>query len=133
MGSPGTHKVRTDALASCTGSRHRLTRALGFVAGQTTFAIQTGRGRKASKRSANAVWVYAHPGFKSPSLRQSDQRFSPVHPDRGAAGHLLQSPWHGVAGHLPPSRRSPAAGGAQPTACGPATVPSACGKPPTGP
>ncbi len=65
----GTHIVRTDALASWAGSRHRLTRTLGFVAGQTTFATQTGQGRTPSKRSANAVWVHAHPGFKSPSLR----------------------------------------------------------------
>ncbi len=53
----------------------------GFIASRSTRAdvqfrtIPRMRPRswQALSHAANAVWVYAHPGFKSPSLRHVDQ------------------------------------------------------------
>jgi hypothetical protein len=69
------HNARTDALSCSRQARRIPARAVACVAGQAAFAALRSRIRHESKRSANAVWVRAHPGFKSPSLRHCDQGF----------------------------------------------------------
>ncbi len=63
------HNARTDAAAISRQVHLFPARLIGSGPGQAAYAPLPGWSRQDGKRSANAVWVHAHPGFKSPSLR----------------------------------------------------------------
>jgi hypothetical protein len=63
------HIARTDAHGSSRQSRHVPACARRSAAAQKDFASWRALSRQDPKQSANAVWVRAHPGFKSSSLR----------------------------------------------------------------
>jgi hypothetical protein len=70
------HIARTHAPQSSGQVRHGVARSLAVWPGQAAFAARCTHGRHDPHRSANAVWVRAHPGFKSPSLRRAGVAWS---------------------------------------------------------
>ena len=67
----GAHNVRTDAPSSSRRIRHNA--ACGSRPDMRFLTVPAVKPRSwhDAKDTANAVWVHAHPGFKSPSLRRS--------------------------------------------------------------
>ena len=63
------HIARTDAPPSFRQGCHVPACWMSSAAGQPDRPAHRGLSRQRCSQTANAVWVHAHPGFKSPSLR----------------------------------------------------------------
>ncbi len=63
------HEMRTNRPLPIGSNRHRPERIQCVDLQERQNLGAPGTIRNAANRTANAVWVRAHPGFKSPSLR----------------------------------------------------------------
>jgi hypothetical protein len=94
------HTLRTSAPATCRRVPPIPARPLRSAPGQAPYAAHRPPSRQDRNHAANAVWVRAHPGFKSPSLRASDLRerlddvpHRRLREDQPAASGIVAAPW----------------------------------------
>jgi hypothetical protein len=72
------HTARTNAQRSRRQSRHGGARCHYSDLHRNSIAVSLAHARHGRNGTANAVWVRAHPGFKSPSLRSLIRAFAVV-------------------------------------------------------